>query len=77
MVTPIGLESIGGHYFWIWAVICALFIPLIYFVSVLTISCSLIMLSDVDFCSSAWKPRAAHSSRWIRCSSTSRVSAWA
>lgn len=33
MVTPIGLDSIGGNYFWIWAVICALFIPLIYFVS--------------------------------------------
>lgn len=32
MVTPIGLDSIGGHYFWIWAVICALFIPIIYFV---------------------------------------------
>ena len=28
MVTPIGLENIGGNYFWIWAIVCASFIPL-------------------------------------------------
>lgn len=28
MVTPVGLTNIGGNFFWIWAVVCALFIPL-------------------------------------------------
>jgi MFS family permease len=23
MVTPIGLDNIGGNYFWIWAIVCA------------------------------------------------------
>ncbi|KAF2805826.1 MFS general substrate transporter [Mytilinidion resinicola] len=36
MVTPIGLQSIGGNYFWIWAIICAIFVPLIYFFGVET-----------------------------------------
>lgn len=36
MVTPIGLSSIGGNYFWIWAVICASFVPLVYFFGVET-----------------------------------------
>jgi len=36
MVTPIGLDSIGGKFFWIWAIICALFVPLTYFFGVET-----------------------------------------
>jgi hypothetical protein len=36
MVTPIGLENIGGNYFWIWAIVCAIFVPLIYFFGVET-----------------------------------------
>lgn len=36
MVTPIGLDSIRGNYFWIWAIICILFIPLTYFFGVET-----------------------------------------
>lgn len=36
MVTPVGLSSIGGHYFWIWAVVCASFVPLIWFFGVET-----------------------------------------
>lgn len=30
MITPIGIDNIGGNFFWIWAVICALFVPLVY-----------------------------------------------
>lgn len=36
MVTPIGLDNIGGNFFWIWGVICALFIPLTYFFGIET-----------------------------------------
>lgn len=36
MVTPIGLTNIGGNYFWIWAIVCASFIPLTYFFGVET-----------------------------------------
>jgi hypothetical protein len=36
MVTPIGLNSIGGTYFWIWAIVCASFVPLTYFFGVET-----------------------------------------
>ncbi|KAL1595662.1 hypothetical protein SLS60_009351 [Paraconiothyrium brasiliense] len=36
MVTPIGLDSIKGNYFWVWAVICASFVPLTYFFGVET-----------------------------------------
>ncbi|KAK4500079.1 hypothetical protein PRZ48_008265 [Zasmidium cellare] len=36
MVTPIGLSSIGGNYFWIWAIVCASFVPLTYFFGVET-----------------------------------------
>jgi len=36
MVTPIGLNSIGGNYFWIWAIVCASFVPLTYFFGVET-----------------------------------------
>ncbi|KAK7724835.1 hypothetical protein SLS57_004106 [Botryosphaeria dothidea] len=49
MVTPIGLDSIGGHYFWIWAVICALFIPLIYFFGVETSGRSLEQVDQMFF----------------------------
>lgn len=41
MVTPIGLSSIRGNYFWIWAVICLLFIPLTYVFGVETAGRSL------------------------------------
>jgi sugar porter (SP) family MFS transporter len=34
MVTPIGLDNIGGNYFWIWAIVCASFVPLTYFFGV-------------------------------------------
>lgn len=36
MITPIGIDNIGGNFFWIWAVICALFVPLVYFFGVET-----------------------------------------
>jgi len=36
MVTPIGLDHIRGHYFWVWAVVCASFVPLTYFFGVET-----------------------------------------
>lgn len=36
MVTPIGMNNIGSNYFWIWAIICASFIPLTYFFGVET-----------------------------------------
>ena len=36
MVTPVGLDNIGGNYFWIWAIVCASFIPLTYFFGVET-----------------------------------------
>ncbi|KAF4304147.1 putative sugar transporter stl1 protein [Botryosphaeria dothidea] len=49
MVTPIGLDSIGGHYFWIWAVICALFIPIIYFFGVETSGRSLEQVDQMFF----------------------------
>lgn len=45
MVTPIGLASIRGNYFWIWAIICILFIPLTYFFGVETAGRS---LEEVD-----------------------------
>lgn len=41
MVTPIGLDSIRGNYFWIWAVICLLFIPLTYIFGIETAGRSL------------------------------------
>lgn len=36
MVTPIGLDNIKGHYFWVWAAVCASFVPLTYFFGVET-----------------------------------------
>lgn len=36
MVTPVGLNNIGGNYFWIWAIVCASFIPFTYFFGVET-----------------------------------------
>lgn len=36
MVTPIGLNNIGGNFFWIWGIINALFIPLTWFFGVET-----------------------------------------
>jgi hypothetical protein len=34
MVTPIGLNNIGGNFFWIWGIICFLFIPITWFFGV-------------------------------------------
>lgn len=36
MITPIGLSNIGGNFFWIWAIICLLFVPITYFFGVET-----------------------------------------
>lgn len=36
MITPIALNAIKGHYFWVWAVVCASFVPLTYFFGVET-----------------------------------------
>lgn len=36
MITPIALNAIGGNYFWIWAIVCASFVPLTYFFGVET-----------------------------------------
>jgi MFS family permease len=36
MITPIGLDAIQGHYFWVWAIVCASFVPLTYFFGVET-----------------------------------------
>lgn len=36
MVTPIGLDNIKGHYFWVWAAVCASFVPLTYIFGVET-----------------------------------------
>ena len=42
VVTPIGLNSIQGNYYWIWAVVNASFIPLVYFFGVETAGKSLV-----------------------------------
>ena len=31
MVTPIGLNNIQGNFFWIWGIICFLFVPITWF----------------------------------------------
>ena len=36
LVTPIGFSNIGGNFFWIWAIVCALFVPIAYFFGVET-----------------------------------------
>jgi hypothetical protein len=36
MITPIALDAIQGHYFWVWAIVCASFVPLTYFFGVET-----------------------------------------
>ncbi|KAJ4397457.1 hypothetical protein N0V93_001685 [Gnomoniopsis smithogilvyi] len=41
IITPIGLDSIRGNFFWIWAVTCVLFIPLTYIFGVETAGRSL------------------------------------
>jgi Sugar (and other) transporter len=45
MVTPIGLNIIGGNYFWIWGIICGIFIPLTWFFGVETSGRT---LEDID-----------------------------
>ncbi|KAH5102958.1 hypothetical protein HBH72_078450 [Parastagonospora nodorum] len=47
MVTPIGLSSIRGHYFWVWAVVCASFVPLTYFFGVETSGRSLEQIDEM------------------------------
>lgn len=49
MVTPIGLNSIGGNYFWIWAIVCASFVPLAYFFGVETNGRSLEQIDQMFF----------------------------
>ncbi|KAK4898820.1 hypothetical protein LTR27_003551 [Elasticomyces elasticus] len=49
MVTPIGLNSIGGHYFWIWAIICATFVPLTWFFGVETAGRSLEQIDQMFY----------------------------
>ncbi|KAF7188248.1 Sugar transporter STL1 [Pseudocercospora fuligena] len=49
MVTPIGLSNIGGNYFWIWAIVCASFVPLTYFFGVETSGRSLEQIDEVFY----------------------------
>ncbi|KAK5123953.1 hypothetical protein LTR85_002150 [Meristemomyces frigidus] len=49
MVTPLGLNSIGGNYFWIWAIVCASFVPLTYFFGVETSGRSLEQIDNMFF----------------------------
>ncbi|KAI7147506.1 general substrate transporter [Hortaea werneckii] len=49
MVTPIGLNSIGGNYFWIWAIVCALFVPLTYFFGIETSGRTLEQIDQMFF----------------------------
>jgi MFS family permease len=49
MVTPIGLDAIKGNYFWVWAVICASFVPLTYFFGVETSGRTLEQIDDMFF----------------------------
>ncbi|RMZ04780.1 hypothetical protein D0862_05212 [Hortaea werneckii] len=48
LVTPIGLDKIGTNYYWIWAGVNALFVPLVFFFGVETAGRSLEMV-DQDF----------------------------
>ncbi|KAI7494751.1 general substrate transporter [Hortaea werneckii] len=48
LVTPIGLDSIQGNYYWVWAGVNALFVPLVFFFGVETAGRSLEMV-DQDF----------------------------
>ncbi|KAH6662433.1 hypothetical protein F5X68DRAFT_225942 [Plectosphaerella plurivora] len=36
LVTPIGFANIGGNFFWIWAIVCAIFVPIAYLFGVET-----------------------------------------
>ena len=47
MVTPIGLNNIGGNYFWIWGAVNAVFIPLTWFFGVETSGRT---LEEIDTC---------------------------
>ncbi|KAK5721450.1 hypothetical protein LTR17_014570 [Elasticomyces elasticus] len=49
MVTPIGLNSVGGHYFWIWAIICATFVPLTWIFGVETAGRSLEQIDQMFY----------------------------
>lgn len=49
MVTPIGLNHIGGNYFWIWAIVCASFVPLTYFFGVETSGRTLEQIDEMFF----------------------------
>lgn len=41
-VTPVGLNSIQGNYYWVWAIVNASFVPLVYFFGVETAGRSLV-----------------------------------
>ncbi|KAK4615766.1 MFS-type transporter oryC [Fulvia fulva] len=49
MVTPIGLDNISGNYFWIWAIVCASFVPLTYFFGVETSGRTLEQIDSMFF----------------------------
>lgn len=49
MVTPIGLDAIGGRYFWIWAAVCASFVPLTWFFGVETAGRTLEQIDEMFF----------------------------
>lgn len=43
------MNSIGGNYFWIWAIVCASFVPLTYFFGVETSGRSLEQIDQMFF----------------------------
>lgn len=49
MVTPVGINNIGGNFFWIWAVICALFVPVAYLFGVETAGRTLEQVDQMFF----------------------------
>ena len=49
MVTPIALDKIQGNYFWVWAIVCGLFVPLTYFFGVETAGRSLEQIDDLFY----------------------------
>lgn len=62
LVTPIGMDSIGTNYFWIWAVINALFVPLTWLFGVETAGRT---LEQIDEMVSDAKPLIDRPSRSI------------
>ncbi|KAL5119564.1 hypothetical protein ACEQ8H_002410 [Pleosporales sp. CAS-2024a] len=54
MVTPIGLNQIQGNYFWVWALVCASFVPLTYVFGVETSGRSLEMMDQMFLQEPRW-----------------------